>query len=110
MSDNIRLTRDAERLALAMVRHYKIRVRQGKSKADAQCFGGPDQVSCFAPGCSLPDVADLVWELEGAGFASVLPGDNLFSECALMPSCIAWAENRLSDAVKGAVDVLSDLL
>ena len=110
MSDTIRLTRDAERLALAMVRCYKSRIKQGQSKNEARFFGGPDQVSCFAPGCSLPDVADLVWELEGEGFASVLPGDNLFSECALMPSCIAWAENRLSDAVKGAVDVLTNLL
>ena len=110
MSDDIRLTRDAERLALAMFRHYKQRIKRGESKSDARYFGGPDQASRFAPGCPLPDIADLVWELQAAGFASVLPGDNLFSECALMPRCIAWAENRLLDSLKGAADVLGNLL
>lgn len=110
MPENVRLTRGAEQLALAMFRCYKDRINQGINKSDARYLGGPKQVSRFAPGCSLSDVSDLIWELEGVGFASVLPGDNLFSECSLMPCCIAWAENRLLDAVKSTVDVLTNLL
>ena len=110
MSNKIRLTRDAERLALAMFKEYKSRVRQGVSKSDARYFGGPQQIQSFALDRSLSDVADLIWELESAGFASVIPGDNLFSECTLMPSCIAWAENRLLDGLKETAGVLANLL
>ena len=104
------MTKEANFLLISLYHAYQSKRKSGVDRATAKMFAGPEYIQeAYIPDWSVPDTLDAMNELCSLGFLACQHGDNTILCCKLTNEAIAYAENRVLNGFKDAIEALSQL-
>ena len=98
MSNELRLTDDADFLLCTLYDAYRFRRKNGESSLESRCFGDSECIQEeYISQWSIDDIDDAARELSDKGLASCLFANNTLAEFAIERDGIAFMEHRFGD-------------
>lgn len=109
MSD-FQLTQDADYLLCVLYETYIMRRREGKSISDAAMFWNAESIQRdLCPSWPTTDISAAAYELKEYGMLAGTFGDNELDDCDLLPSGIAYMEQRFGRKLDQLVNRIAAL-